>query len=102
MTKDAIFRALEDVTDPEFPASIVDMGLVVDASASCGIVHLKLTFTSMGCPAMDMIMDDIRERLLREQHVEHVDIEVVWDPIWTSQRLTDEGKLALQEMGIAV
>ncbi|HEV3310640.1 MAG TPA: metal-sulfur cluster assembly factor [Chloroflexota bacterium] len=97
-----ILEILKDVQDPEFSVSVVDMGLIVAASCERGDASIKLTFTAMGCPATDMIMDDIRERLLREPGIESVTIDIVWDPIWTSQRLSGEGKLALHELGIAV
>ena len=78
-----LWRALREVEDPELPISVVDMGLIVDIQTSGPHVHLKITFTAMGCPAMDMIMDDVRDRLLQEPDVDDVQIEVVWSPIWT-------------------
>ncbi|GAC1444741.1 MAG: iron-sulfur cluster assembly protein [Chloroflexota bacterium] len=93
---------LKDVEDPEIPVSIVDLGLVVDLSEQSGVVDIKLTLTSMGCPAADMIMDDIRTTLLKDRHIHNVNIEIVWDPIWTKSRLTEDGKAALREWGIAV
>jgi metal-sulfur cluster biosynthetic enzyme len=99
---DRLWTALRDVEDPEFLVSIVDMGLVVDIRESAGEVSVKLTFTAMGCPATDMIIDDVRARLIDEPGVNRVDIDVVWDPIWTAERLSTDGKLALSEMGIAV
>jgi metal-sulfur cluster biosynthetic enzyme len=56
----------------------------------------------MGCPASDMIVDDIRQRLMREPGVIDVDIEVVWDPPWTSDRLTAEGRATLRAWGLSV
>jgi metal-sulfur cluster biosynthetic enzyme len=97
-----LWTALRDVEDPEFLVSIVDMGLVVDIKETDGKVAVKLTFTAMGCPATDMIIDDVRARLLAEPGVRQVDIDIVWDPIWTTERLSGDGKLALLEMGIAV
>ena len=97
-----LWMALREVEDPEFLVSIVDMGLVVDIAESNGAVTVKLTFTAMGCPATDMIIDDVRARLLAETSVNRVNIDVVWDPIWTTERLSGDGKLALLEMGIAV
>ena len=76
-TIEALWDALREVNDPELPISIVDMGLVVSLERRERVVALKLTFTAMGCPAMEMIMDDIRARLLREPGVEQVDIEIV-------------------------
>lgn len=97
----ALWDALRDVTDPEIPISIVDMGLIVDLKQHGGIVDLKLTFTAMGCPAMDFIMDDIRERLLKEPGVEQVNIEIVWDPVWTKARLSEEGIDIMRTWGIS-
>lgn len=97
----ALWDALRDVTDPEIPISIVDMGLIVDLKQHGGIVALKLTFTAMGCPAMDFIMDDIRERLLKEPGVEQVNIEIVWDPVWTKARLSEEGIDIMRTWGIS-
>jgi len=97
---DRLWSALRGVEDPEIPVSVVAMGLIVALSYADGTVRLKLTYTAMGCPAMDMIQDDIRTRLLREPDVERVDIEVVWDPVWTSRRLTPEAREAMRELGI--
>lgn len=97
----ALWDALRDVTDPEIPISVVDMGLIVDLQQYNGHVELKLTFTAMGCPAMDFIMDDIRERLLQEPGVREVQIEVVWDPVWTKARLSEEGIEIMRTWGIS-
>ena len=97
----ALWDALRDVMDPEIPISVVDMGLIVAIEQHNGIVDLKLTFTAMGCPAMDFIMDDIRERLLREPGVELVNIEIVWDPVWTKARLSEEGIEIMRTWGIS-
>ena len=59
-----LWQALQEVEDPEIPISVVGMGLIVDIAFDDGVVDLKLTFTAMGCPAMDFIQDDIRDRLL--------------------------------------
>jgi phenylacetate-CoA oxygenase PaaJ subunit len=100
--EERLLLALRDVEDPELPISIVDMGLVVAVRYDAGTVSLKITFTAMGCPAMDMIVDDVQARLLREPDVERVDVEVVWEPIWTKARLTADGKAQLREWGISV
>ncbi|HEY7355948.1 MAG TPA: metal-sulfur cluster assembly factor [Ktedonobacterales bacterium] len=99
---DALWDALREVNDPEIPISIVDMGLVVALEQHAGTVALILTFTAMGCPAMDMILDDARARLLQEPGVERVEIEVVWDPPWTPARLTEGGRDTLRMWGIGL
>ena len=97
-----LWSALEDVTDPEFPLSVVDMGLIYGLRRECETAHVQLTFTAMGCPCMDFIISDIRARLLREPGVGEVEIEIVWDPPWTRNRLTEKGKERLRRVGVAI
>ena len=77
------------------------MGLIVDLKRHAEVVEVKLTFTAMGCPAMDFIMDDIRDRLLREPGVQEVNIEIVWEPVWTKARLSEEGIDIMRTWGIS-
>ena len=99
-----LWEALRGVEDPEIPVSVVGMGLIV----SLGYVEserradLQITFTAMGCPAMEFIEEDIRSALLADPDVDVVDIEVVWDPIWTKARLRDDARSRMRELGIAV
>jgi metal-sulfur cluster biosynthetic enzyme len=97
-----VWAALKELEDPEMPVSLVDLGLVYGVIAIEGRVTVRLTFTAMGCPATDMIVEDIRARLGREPDVEDVAVELVWDPPWTSARLTPEGREALVAWGLAV
>jgi metal-sulfur cluster biosynthetic enzyme len=99
-----IWTALHEVEDPEIPVSVVGMGLIVavDYEAARRTARLTITYTAMGCPAMDMIQDDIRARLLREPDLEAVEIEVVWDPVWSRKRLSDSARATMRELGIAV
>jgi metal-sulfur cluster biosynthetic enzyme len=97
-----LWEALHDVEDPEFPLSIVDMGLVVDIQKTDRTAHVKMTFTSMGCPCIDVIMEDTRSRLLQEPGVDEVDIEVVWSPVWSKHRLSERGKELMQLYGVTV
>lgn len=101
LTCPALWDALRDVMDPELPISVVDMGLIVDLAQQDGIVDIKLTFTAMGCPAMEFIMDDMRARLLQEPGVREVRIEIVWDPVWTKARLTEEGIEIMRTWGVS-
>jgi metal-sulfur cluster biosynthetic enzyme len=99
-----LWEALRGVEDPEIPVSVVGMGLIVSLAyvAEERRADLQITFTAMGCPAMDFIEDDIREALLADPDVDFVDIEVVWDPIWTKARLRDDARSRMRELGIAV
>jgi metal-sulfur cluster biosynthetic enzyme len=97
-----LWRALQEVEDPEIPISVVGMGLIVSLAyrEQERAVDLELTFTAMGCPAMDFIQDDIRERLLAEPEVDEVRIEVVWDPVWTRGRIREEARTKMRQLGI--
>jgi metal-sulfur cluster biosynthetic enzyme len=97
-----LWQALQDVEDPEIPVSVVGMGLIVSIAYRPAerAVDLDLTFTAMGCPAMDFIQDDIRERLLREPDVDEVRIEVVWDPVWTRSRIREDARAKMRSLGI--
>lgn len=98
-----IWQALDQIEDPEIPVSLVGMGLIVsvDYHQPARTARLQVTFTAMGCPAIEMIQDDIRERLLQDPDIDAVDIEVVWDPVWTRKRLSEEARLKMREFGIA-
>jgi metal-sulfur cluster biosynthetic enzyme len=97
-----LWNALREVEDPEIPVSVVGMGLIVSVAyrPQERSVDLQLTFTAMGCPAMEFIEDDIRERLLAEPDVDEVRIEVVWDPVWTRSRIRDEARATMRGLGI--
>ncbi|GAC1360447.1 MAG: hypothetical protein NVSMB44_12110 [Ktedonobacteraceae bacterium] len=97
----ALWDALRDVTDPELPISVVDMGLIIDLAQQDGIVDVKLTFTAMGCPATEFIMDDIRARLLQEPGVRDVNLDVVWSPVWSKARLSEEGIEIMRTWGVS-
>jgi len=99
---DRLWAALHDVQDPEMPINLVDLGVIYGIREQHGVVDVDLTFTAMGCPASDFIVDDVRERLLREPGVEEVRINVVWDPPWTTARMTEKGRDALEQWGLAV
>ncbi len=97
-----LLEALRDVDDPEMPVNIVDLGIVYGVRREGGRVTVDLTFTAMGCPASDFILEDVRDRLLREPGVDEVAINVVWDPPWTTARMTQAGRDALEMWGVAV
>ncbi len=99
-----LWEALRRVEDPEIPVSVVGMGLIVSVAydAPARAANLQITYTSMGCPAMEFIEEDIREALLADPEVDFVDIEVVWDPVWTKARLRDDARSKMRELGIAV
>jgi len=99
---DSLWAALAEVQDPEMPVNLVDLGVIYGLNEQDGVVDVDLTFTAMGCPAADFIVDDVRERLLREEGVREVRVNVVWDPPWTVARMTQSGRDALEAWGLAI
>ena len=97
-----LWAALAEVQDPEMPINLVDLGVIYRIAEEDGLVEVDLTFTAMGCPASDFILDDVRERLLREDGVREVRINVVWNPPWTVARVSQDGRDALESWGLAV
>lgn len=95
-----LWQALEEVEDPEYPISVVDMGLIYQINLAADTAKVDMTFTSMGCPCMEYIISDIRERLLQEPNVNQVDLQIVWDPPWTSRQLTAKGREQLKQWGV--
>ena len=96
-----LWQALEEVEDPEYPISVVDMGLIYQINLAADTAKVDMTFTSMGCPCMEYITFDIRERLLQEPNINQVDLQIVWDPPWTSKQLTTKGREQLKKWGVA-
>ena len=83
-----IRRALRAVKDPELNLNIIDIGLVYDIESSQeGDVKVKMTLTSPGCPAGGEIIEDVRRVTGDLEGVRSVDVELVWDPYWTPERM---------------
>ena len=98
-TAEEVREALTEVLDPEYPISLVDLGLIRGVEVDGSTARIKLTYTCMGCPATDMIQDDIRERLLRMEGIEEVEIEEIWDS-WSRKNISKKGLIQLQKVGV--
>jgi len=91
---------LEQVYDPEIPVlSVLDMGVVRSAVIESDIAKIKITPTYSGCPAMDVIGDDIRKALKQKGY--ESEIELILSPAWTTDWITPKGRKALEAFGIA-
>ncbi len=97
-----VWDALSRITDPEMPVSLVDMGMVYRVEVAEGVAEIDLTFTSIGCPAMDMILGDVRDAVSAIPGIDRVELEVVWSPPWTKDRLTQRGRTLLSAFGLAL
>ena len=99
--KEAALRAaLGEVLDPELPVSLLELGLVYGVGFDRGTARVDLTFTATACPCMDFIKQDVRDRIGMEPWVDTVEINEVWDPPWTTARMTEEGRRKLRRFGV--
>jgi metal-sulfur cluster biosynthetic enzyme len=101
MTTEARARAaLADVLDPEYPVSVVDMGLVRGVEVHGSAVRVDVAYCSLGCPCIELIEDDIRERLLELEGVEQVEVREVFEH-WTRRDISARGLKLLRASGVA-
>ncbi len=99
---DEIMEALKVVTDPEIGVNIVDLGLVYGVDVKDGNVNVLMTLTTIGCPLTDWLEQMVQMALGGVEGVKSVTVEWTFDPPWTPDRLTEEGREQLRMLGFAV
>jgi len=102
LTKERVIEALKEVFDPEIPINIVDLGLIYGIEIEGNKVHVKMTLTARGCPLAGAIAMQAKDRLLKLEGVEDAEVEIVWDPPWTVDRISEEGKRVLRSYGLYI
>ena len=98
--EEEIRTAMKQVEDPELGVNVVDLGLLYGINQDDeGNVVLDMTLTSMGCPLTELIVGDSRAALLPLDGVNSVDVNWVWDPPWSPDAMTEEGRFMMKVMG---
>ena len=95
VTEAEVYEALKDVHDPEFPVSIVDLGLIYDVKIIDDWVGVKMTLTTPGCGMGGAISNLARQRVLDLPGVHECDIRIVWEPAWNPSMMSEEAKKKL-------
>jgi metal-sulfur cluster biosynthetic enzyme len=95
LTQDTVLEALKDVYDPEIPVNVVDLGLVYDCSVDDGDVSVKMTLTFAGCGMGPYIAQQAEWRIAEMDGVEDVEVEMVYEPPWSPDMITEDGKAQL-------
>jgi metal-sulfur cluster biosynthetic enzyme len=90
-----LMEALTPVVDPDLGIGIIDLGLIYDIRVSDGRVEVDMTFTSMGCPAGPYIYDEVKRILNGVDGVKEVEMNIVWEPPWSPDRVNPEVRFAL-------
>ena len=100
VNEDQVRDSLKQCMDPEVPFSIIDMGLIygIDVTEN-NDVNIKMTMTTKGCPLHETMVDDVKRYAKKVSGVNNVDVEIVWDPPWTMDKMSDEAKAKMKTMG---
>ncbi|MEM0442750.1 MAG: iron-sulfur cluster assembly protein [Candidatus Caldarchaeum sp.] len=96
-TVEQVMEALKNCYDPEIPVNIVDLGLIYDVKiVDERTVYVKMTLTAPGCPVGAFVAEQVKEAITTlVEGVERVDVELVFDPPWTPDRMSEDAKAAL-------
>ncbi len=99
-SEDSVWTALRQCFDPEIPVNIVDLGLIYDMrieelDSGKKDVAIKMTLTAQGCGMGPTIAQDAKNRVEQLDEVENADVQIVWDPVWSPQMISDTGRKAL-------
>jgi metal-sulfur cluster biosynthetic enzyme len=94
-SKDEIMNALKECYDPEIPINVVDLGLIYGVKINSGSVKLRITLTALGCPLSGTIIDDIKNKIRMLKGIKKVDVEIVFDPPWSPDKMSEEARKML-------
>lgn len=97
--QEKVIDVLKTVYDPEIPVNIYDLGLIyrIELENDNTVLSVDMTLTAPNCPAADFILEDVRQKLEAIQGLEHVDVNLVFEPEWTKDMMSEEAKV---EMGL--
>ena len=100
-TEEKIVTLLRTVFDPEIPVNVYDLGLIykVDLQEN-GVLNIDMTLTAPSCPAADFLMEDIRQKMLSIDEVKEVNINLVFEPAWSKDMMSEEAKLELNMLSV--
>ena len=99
-SRDDVIAALRQVRDPELPVNLYDLGLIYDLEVVEDRVSITMTLTTPNCPVAEQIPEQVRSAVLGVEGVSSVDVRLVWEPPWSSERMSEEARMQLEMMGI--
>lgn len=101
ITEEYIFELLDEVKDPEIPViSVVDLGVIDEVTIEAGKVTVGMTPTFAGCPAIGAMKEDVH-KVLGEAGIEDVEVKVLYNRAWSSNKITPKGRVQLKEFGLS-
>ena len=93
--KEKIIAEIKTIYDPEIPINIYDLGLIYDVQVDNKKAKIKMTLTSPNCPVAESLPRDVKNVAMQVEEIEDVDLELVWDPPWTKDMMSEAAKLEL-------
>ena len=93
--KDQIIEEIRKIYDPELPVNIYELGLIYDIKVDGSKAEIKMTLTTPNCPVAESLPKEVKEGAMQVDEIDHVDLELVWDPPWTKDMMSDAAKLEL-------
>ena len=93
--KNKIIDEIRKIYDPELPVNIYELGLIYDIKVNGCKAEIKMTLTTPNCPVAESLPKEVKDGVMQVEEIEDVDLELVWDPPWTKEMMSDAAKLEL-------
>ena len=94
--KDKVITEIKKIYDPEIPVNIYELGLIYDVQVeNDNFVKIKMTLTTPNCPVAESLPKEVKEGAMQVEEIDDVDLQLVWDPPWTKDMMSDAAKLEL-------
>ena len=93
--KDKIIREISKIYDPEIPVNIYDLGLIYDIKIEGRKAEIKMTLTTPNCPVAESLPKEVKDSAMQVEEIDDVNLELVWDPPWNKDMMSDAAKLEL-------
>ena len=93
--REKIIQEIKKIYDPEIPVNIYELGLIYDVQVDNKLAKIKMTLTSPNCPVAESLPNEVKDGAMQVEEIEDVDVQLVWDPPWTKDIMSDAAKLEL-------
>ena len=93
--KDQIIEEIKKIYDPELPVNIYELGLIYDIQVDKKKAKIKMTLTSPNCPVAESLPKEVKDGVMQVEEIEDVDLDLVWDPPWTKDMMSEAAKLEM-------
>ncbi|MBD1140238.1 DUF59 domain-containing protein [Pelagibacterales bacterium SAG-MED38] len=93
--KNKIIEEIRKIYDPELPVNIYELGLIYDIKVDGSKAEIKMTLTTPNCPVAESLPKEVKEGAMQVEGIDDVDLQLVWDPPWTKDMMSDAAKLEL-------